>query len=160
MPWLLKNESVALDPWVEPTDEQDLPVAHAIISLARWQSLEPAATLPSPLGVVLEPDQDVRPLAPSLAGLDLIAFRFPKFTDGRPATRARVLRERFGFRGEVRAIGEVLIDQLQLLRRCGFDSFVMPDSEPPKRAIGELRRFSVRFQPDVSGTHPLRSRRL
>ncbi len=160
MPWLLRYQSVAHDPWVEIADDQPLPDAYALISLARWHALEPGDTLPSPLGVVLEPDQDVRPLAPSMAGLDLVAFRFPKFTDGRPASRARLLRERFGFRGEIRAVGDVLIDQLQLLRRCGFDSFVMPDTEPPERAISELQRFSVHFQPDVSGAHPLRSRRL
>ena len=160
MPWLLKGAVVVEDPWIEVADDAPLPAAHALISFARWQSLVPGETLPSPLGVVLEPEQDVRPLAPSLAGLDLVALRFPKFTDGRPSSRARLLRERYGFQGEIRAIGDILVDQLQMLRRCGFDSFLLADSQSPELAQAELERFTVHFQPGADGHHPLRARRF
>lgn len=160
MPWLLKGGRVAEDPWFEVADDDPLPRAHALISAKRWQGLAAGDTLPSPLGVVLEPEQDLRPLAPSLIGLDLVALRFPKFTDGRPASRARLLRERYGFRGEIRALGDILVDQLQMLQRCGFDSFVLADSQSADLALAELERFTVHFQPGADGRHPLRARRF
>jgi uncharacterized protein (DUF934 family) len=82
--------------------------------------------------VWLGPDDDVAPLLPWLATLPLIAIRFPVFTDGRGYSLARLLRGRHGYAGELRAVGDVLRDQLYFLQRCGFDSFALRADQPPE----------------------------
>lgn len=101
--------------------------------------------------VALANTDDVLDLQPQLAGLTLITLHFPKFSDGRAYSQARLLRERLGYCGELRAAGDVLQDQLPFLLRCGFDSF-----ESEQKGFGEaLARartlFSVVYQPTKDG---------
>jgi uncharacterized protein (DUF934 family) len=101
--------------------------------------------------VALANTDDVNELQPELASLTLITLRFPRFSDGRAYSQARLLRERLGYRGELRAAGDVLQDQLPFLLRCGFDSF-----ESDQKGFGEaLARartlFSVVYQPTKDG---------
>jgi len=90
--------------------------------LAAMASDPRAAIRNIPLGLLIEPGQDLQVIAPDLSRFALIAVAFPKFTDGRGYSQARQLRGTYGFTGELRATGEVLFDQLQFLARCGFDS--------------------------------------
>ena len=78
------------------------------------------------LGLLLSPPDDVKSVASDLVNFELVAVHFPKFTDGRGYSTARLLRERLGWQGELRATGDVLRDQLFLMARCGFDSFALP----------------------------------
>lgn len=112
------------DTWTKLGDE-DVINAEAngiVVSLARWRA-EPELAGRANVGVLLgpgdEPDED----AGGLANVPLIIITFAKFTDGRGYSVARLLRERFGFKGEIRATGEVLLDQIPLMLRCGFDAF-------------------------------------
>jgi len=111
------------------------------IPLADW------LVAPVSPSVSLANTDEVEALAPHLAGLDLIVLHFPKFSDGRAYSQARLLRERLGYSGELRATGGVLQDQLPFLLRCGFDSFES-DQKGFGEALAQARSlFSVVYQP-------------
>jgi uncharacterized protein (DUF934 family) len=86
--------------------------------------------------------------------------RFASFTDGRGYSLARMLRERYGYRGELRAIGDVLRDQIYYLSRCGFDAFALRADQKPEQALAALDDFSEAYQTSVDRPHPLFRRRL
>ncbi|GKS84560.1 DUF934 domain-containing protein [Acidovorax sp. SUPP1855] len=102
---------------------------------------------------VLELANDADPLAQDLAGIERIDLHFPKFTDGRAFSQARLLRQRLKFAGEIRATGEVLIDQLVQMARCGFNVAVLREGVDMADAQRQLDRFHAFYQGDV--THPL-----
>ena len=93
-------------------------------------------------GVWLGPDDEPAALLPWLATLPLIAIRFPVFTDGRGYSLARLLRGRHGYTGELRAVGDVLRDQLYFLQRCGFDAFELRADQPPEEALAAFQDYS------------------
>lgn len=101
-------------------------------------------------GVLLMPGDDVSLLAQDLSALNQVAIMFPVFTDGRGYSQARLLRERHSFRGQVRAVGEVLVDQLFYLRRCGFDRFALRDDQDLAAARRALIGFSHVYQAGVN----------
>jgi uncharacterized protein (DUF934 family) len=103
----------------------------------------------------IEPDQ----LADHLTRLSLIIIRFPVFKDGRGFTLARLLRERYGFSGELRAAGDILPDQLQFLLRVGFSTFEFPDTVAPDHIQNALNRFSVWFQAAADSRSPAQALR-
>jgi phosphoadenosine phosphosulfate reductase len=114
-----------------------------------------------PLGVEVAPGESVEPLLPYLRRLALIALAFPKFSDGRNYSTARLLRERHGYKGELRAVGEVLSDQIPLMRRCGILSYEV--THDPTRAalmtgrLAEVRHYyqPIPNQPELpAGTRP------
>ncbi|WP_428681136.1 DUF934 domain-containing protein [Sphingopyxis sp.] len=121
---------------------------------------EPAVTLDAFLeqsnatAVRLEPDEDARALIPFLDRLALIEVAFPKFRDGRGYSSARILREA-GYTGELRAQGDVLVDQIAYMKRCGFDSFV-PDKElNPADVEAALTRWPEHYQGAADGAVPI-----
>lgn len=95
-------------------------------------------------GVWLKPQDDPAQLLPDLPTVPVIALGFPVFTDGRAYSQARLLRQRYGFRGELRAIGDVLTDQLAAMARCGFDAFLLRADQSPAAALAAL----------AAGPHP------
>ncbi|GGX78893.1 hypothetical protein GCM10007160_02700 [Litchfieldella qijiaojingensis] len=99
-------------------------------------------------------------LAKSLTHAPLIAIDFPAFTDGRGYTLARLLRERHGYQGEIRAIGDVLVDQLYYMSRCGFDALALREDQHLDDALRALGAFSVSYQPGVDVKEALFERRL
>jgi uncharacterized protein (DUF934 family) len=110
-------------------------------------------------GVVLEPDEDPAAVAEVLDQISLVAVRFPKFGDGRGYSSARLLRERYGYRGELRAVGDVLRDQLLFMRRSGFDSFSLRDDQDPAEAIAAFGELSEQYQASNTEPQPLFRRR-
>lgn len=105
------------------------------------------------LGIRITPDMKVEDLAPRLDQIALIEVDFPSYTDGRGYSQARVLREHMGFQGELRAVGDVLIDQLRFMKRCGFDVAVLADHVDPSDAQAALERYGVWYQP-AGDEHP------
>lgn len=101
-------------------------------------------------------DADVFDVA--LDGVDCVELHFPKFTDGRAFSQATLLRRRRGFQGELRATGDVLIDQLLQMQRCGFDSAVLREDQNPAFAQAQLERFAAFYQGDVRQSQPLFAR--
>jgi len=114
---------------------------------------------PPPDLVVIEASDDPGALAGSLERLKAIAVRFPAFGDGRGYSIARLLRERYGYRGELRAIGEVARDHLYFMAQCGFDAFELRAGEDPKEALAAFNDFSDSYQATVALPLPLFRRR-
>ena len=108
--------------------------------------------------VRLEPGDDARDLLPFLERLQLVEVNFPTFGDGRGYSAARILREA-GYQGELRAVGEVLVDQIAYMRRCGFDAFA--PEHPLDRADAEAawNRYADVYQPTVDGRSPIWAKR-
>jgi uncharacterized protein (DUF934 family) len=147
MPQLIKGGKVVEDRWTLQREVSDpLPTTPVIVPLARWLAGPNAFRARSDVGVWIAPSDDPALLADDAATLPLIAVDFPKFADGRGYSSARLLRERFGFRGELRAIGDVARDQLYYLHQVGFDAFVLRDGKDLQDALASLRDFSDGYQ--------------
>ena len=108
--------------------------------------------------VRLEPGDEARDLLPHLARLRLIEINFPVYGDGRGYTAARVLREA-GYTGELRAVGDVLVDQLAFMRRCGFDAFAPEVPIDAADAEAALNRYADVYQPGADGRAPIWAKR-
>jgi uncharacterized protein (DUF934 family) len=118
-----------------------------ILTFDQWRSDEAGwRAAPQRLGVILSPADKVGQLAPDLSRFELVGAAFPGPSDGRGYTQGRLLRERYGWRGELRATGYVRRDQVFFLARCGFNSFELPDSEL-EAAAGAFSTFTASYQP-------------
>lgn len=111
-------------------------------------------------GVIWPNSRDVDDLVPHLDRLAAVALVFPTFRDGRAYTQARLLRERYGFRGELRATGQVLRDQFVFMLRAGFDAFDVVKQSDAEAFAGVAKRYSVFYQPAGDGRVPAFRRRL
>lgn len=162
---LLKHGVFVEDPWVHLDDGDDLPASGAItVSLRRWRhDRERLILRGGAVGVRLTSEQTPGELGDDLEFLGLVALDFPAFTDGRPYSNARRLRERYGFEGELRATGDVLRDQYLFLHRCGFDAFEVKASEAAEDWARAAAAITTPMQPAADGALPalsLRERRL
>ncbi len=162
MPKLIDAQGPRSDAWL--TFDGDAgsirPQQDVIIPLDVWREYKAQwLARPGRVGVLLAPADDVAVLAADLVQLDLVAVSFPAFTDGRGFSQARLLRERYSFAGEVRAVGEVLIDQLFYMQRCGIDSFALRDDQDLPSAERALKVFSNAYQSAVNQS-PLFRRRV
>lgn len=154
----IRGGKPAEDHWELIRDEESaLPDSPAIVPLARWQ----AAERRHELAPWLSSDTEMTPaLAEELVGAPLVAIDFPRFTDGRGYSLARLLRERYGYDGEIRAIGDVLIDQVFFLTRCGFDALSLREDQWLEDALQALNAFSRAYQPAVDVAEPLFRQRM
>lgn len=146
---LVKDGRVIADPWVAVADGEPLPHdTPIVVTLERWRA-ERAALVAAgaPLGVRLAADQPPELVADDLEHLEVVALDFPAFTDGRAYSHARVLRDRYRYDGEIRAVGEVLRDQLLFMHRCGFDAFEVADEKTVAAVPQALAEISVPYQP-------------
>lgn len=153
MTQIIKDRAIVQDHWHIVEDGHLLAaLAHAgpvplAVSLATWRVEKHAlARHTRPVGVWLTATDDAAELVPDLATLPLIAVRFDKFTDGRGYSTATLLRKRHGYTGELRAIGNVLRDQLQALERCGFNAFALAGHQSLDAALASFADFSHAYQ--------------
>ncbi|TMH59695.1 MAG: DUF934 domain-containing protein [Betaproteobacteria bacterium] len=164
MPQLIKDGAIADDRWTllrEATSLADVPNGEpAIVPLALWLAQRDALRARSEIGVWHKPADDPDLLAPDCPALPLIAIDFPQFTDGRGYSIARLLRERHRFEGELRAIGDVLRDQLYYLSQCGFNAFAVRADRNLEDALKGLTDFSDNYQGTFARPVPLFRRRL
>jgi len=162
MPRLIKNGAIVEDRWQLQRDARalaDLPAGPVIVSLALWQAEHEGLRARGDVGVWLAPADDPAALAADLASLPLVAVDFPQFTDGRGYSTGRLLRERFAFKGELRAIGDILRDQLFPLRECGFNAFALrPDRNLDDALLG-FADFTGVYAPTVRQPQPWFRRR-
>ncbi|WP_300450020.1 DUF934 domain-containing protein [Accumulibacter sp.] len=167
MPRIIKNENIVEDEWrlitlaagETPTDVA-LPNAWLLVPLAVWLARrEELVARQTPLGVWLDSHEGPEALASDLDRLSVVGVHFPKFTDGRAYSSARLLRERYHYRGEIRALGDVLQDQLFYMRRCGIDAYVLRADKDIEKALAGLRVFSDSYQAAVDQPQPLFRRR-
>jgi uncharacterized protein (DUF934 family) len=153
----LKDGAFALaeDPFTSVGDDEAIPPGDVIISLTRFQT-DGEALLGEgrAVGVRLESAEEVEALAYDLPQLAVVALSFPKFGDGRPYSSARLLRERFGYAGEVRALGDVLREQAGYMVRCGFDAFEPADGSTVEVWQRASQRFRHVYQRSSDGQSP------
>jgi uncharacterized protein (DUF934 family) len=135
------------------------PADQLLLTLEQWHAVRShwsaQATAGKRLGLQLANDADVETLKADLPRLSLIALAFPKWTDGRAYTQARLLRARLGFQGEIRATGDVLVDMLPLLQRTGFDAVQLRADQRLEAAQRALGFFAAHYQGDVLQERPL-----
>jgi len=125
-----------------------------ILSLAQFQADgEALLAAGRKVGVRLEASEEVESLVQALPRLSVVALTFPKYRDGRAFSAARLLRERYGFTGEVRAVGEVLRELANFMIRCGFDAFEISDDSTPEQWAATAKRYRHVYQP-AADTRP------
>jgi len=150
---LIKAGRIVADRFVRVLDDAPVPDGVAVI-LPASRLLADARELvlrQAPTGVIWPNDRRLAELAPYLDWIALVALVFPSFRDGRAYSQARLLRERYGFRGELRATGQVLRDQLLFLQRAGFDAFELTKDADAAAFAEAVHRYSVFYQPTGDG---------
>jgi uncharacterized protein (DUF934 family) len=157
---LIKNGEVVSDSWlllreISATDTAaaELPSGKIIVPANYWLEHRESLIARGDAAVWLGSDQAPALIADDLELLPLIAIDFPIFTDGRGFSSGRTLREHYGYKGEVRAIGEFIRDQLYYLSRCGFDAFALTTSDP-HAALASLSDFSNGYQASIDQPTP------
>lgn len=126
---LWKDGSFVEDAWTLVADGDEIPAdAPALVTLNRWRTeREALSARNAPLGIVIPPGDDWEDVVPDLGRFPVVAVSIPKYGDGRAFSIARLLRERDGYAGEIRAVGIYIVDQMPLMRRVGIDAFVIND---------------------------------
>lgn len=163
---IIKDRNVVSDPWQRLEAAADgklpaeLPAGDIIVPLALWRSQREALLARTGrIGVWLDSNEEPDAIADDLSHFGVVAVNFPKFGDGRGFSSARLLRERYGWKGELRAVGDIFRDQLFFLSSCGFNSFALRDGEDPQEALAGFGVFSESYQGSVERPHPLFRRR-
>jgi uncharacterized protein (DUF934 family) len=166
---IIRDGAIVADDWtLIPVGDETvltvLPAGKIIVPLKIWLAepavlVERASTLRTSIGVWIDGADDPAQLADSIGQLALIAVNFPKFTDGRGYSTGAMLRSRYGFKGELRAIGDVLRDQLFYMHRAGFNAFSVRADKDIHDAIRALSDFSETYQGAVDQPLPLYKRR-
>jgi uncharacterized protein (DUF934 family) len=162
MAQLIKNGVAARDSWQilelaegESPETVALPDGEVIFPLAVWLARKDEILSRPTIGLLLQPADRVEDIAGELASFALIAVNFPKFVDGRGYSTAALLRQRYGYTGELRAVGDVLHDQLFFMRRVGFDSYALKDGKNLPYAIeAAFKPFGDAYQGATDQAQP------
>lgn len=165
MPKLIKDGALEDNGWtLLELDSQHtaeaLPKGKVLVSLDYWNTHQSQiAERPETVGVVLQSTETADQIQGHIETIPVIAINFPAFADGRGFSTARLLRERFDYTGEIRAIGAPIRDQLSYLVRAGFNAFELPEHYDPAEALASLKVFSESYQTSVEQPVPLFRRR-
>lgn len=164
---IIKNKAIVEDGWIvlklaegETAETVALPAGDVIFPLSVWQARRTEVEARGQFGVWLDSSEGPESIADDLGKFALIAVNFPKFSDGRGFSTARLLRERYGYKGELRAIGDVLHDQLFFMQRCGFDAYALRADKNIELALEKgFSPFSDAYQTAVDQNLPHYRRR-
>ncbi|MDE2184159.1 MAG: DUF934 domain-containing protein [Alphaproteobacteria bacterium] len=157
---LLKHGRFADDLFTAVADDAALPEGAVVVSLKRLRADRDALfERNTPLGVRLKAEESPELLGADLDRMSLVVLEFPKFRDGRAFSWARMLRTRLGFKGEVRATGDFLYDQLSHMTRVGFDAFEVKDSVTAEVYERALKEMTFVYQPSSDGRKTIRDLR-
>ena len=168
MAQLIKNNSATVDTWQtlalgegETPETVALPAGDVIFPLAVWQARKAEIiSCHKRIGLLIQPDERVEDIAADLEYFIVIAVNFPKFVDGRGYSTASLLRQRYAYQGELRAVGDVLHDQLFFMQRVGFDAFALKDGKSVDYALSKgFSPFSETYQASTSQPEPYFRRR-
>jgi len=163
MAQLIKDDRLQADAWQtlelaagQSAETVELPSGDTIFPLAVWQARRAEITgRGARAGLLLQPGERVEDIAADLGHFAVIAVNFPKFADGRGYSTASLLRQRYRYHGELRAVGDVLHDQLFFMRRVGFNSYALKDGKDAARALAEgFKGFSDSYQASASQPQP------
>ncbi|WP_018700039.1 DUF934 domain-containing protein [Amorphus coralli] len=155
---VFRNGAFVEDPWVRIDDEAPIPDdGFVLVPLARWLAeRDNLIARNHPLGIVVSVGEKIENVAGDLDRFQVVAVDFPAYTDGRGYSTARLARDRYGYTGELRAVGNVLADQVPLMARCGFDTFAV--TKPAARAVledGGVPDVPVYYQPVTRPESPV-----
>ena len=143
-------------PFTGLEDGDSLPTGDIYVPLEEWlNARETLLTRNGRLGVALRNTDDPEIIKDDLERLDLVVLEFPKMADGRAFTQARLLRERYGYKGEIRATGDVLYDQLFYMQRCGVNGFELRDDQNASHSLKAFDEMTVAYQPASDEELPL-----
>ena len=157
---IIKDKKIVEDHWRHVGPNQDMFLGDVIVPLDIWQSdCESLQKKNGKLGVLLEPDQHPSEIADDLDKFDVIAINFPTFMDGRGYSYAKILRDQYNYKGEIRAVGDIMRDQLFYLQRCGFNAFEIKEGKNIEEEIKGLNDFSETYQVSADQKVPLYRRR-
>ena len=161
MPQVLKDKRIVDDSWTLLTeDSPSLPSGDILLSYYQWQTFSNQLDSHNgSVGVIIEGSADIEDIIEPLLKLPLIAINFPKFADGRAFSSARLIRERYGYSGEIRAVGHFIRDQIYYLSRCGFNAFKFDEYVDLTESAKSLQDFSETYQVSVDQESPLFRRR-
>ena len=159
---LVRSGRVTDDRFVRVLDDSPAPEGAAVLVPATrlLADSEDFSRRGAPTGVIWPNNKKIAELEPHLDHLALVALVFPSFKDGRAFSQARLLRERYGFRGELRATGQVLRDQFLFMQRAGFDSFDVKKQSDAEAFANTVKRYSVFYQPTGDGRMTALHRRM
>ena len=167
MATLIKERRIVADNWqlLKRGPSGELPEiprsGDTIVPLALWlQQREDFLAYRGRIGLWFDANEGPEAVSDDLSRFQLIAVNFPKFGDGRAYSIARLLRERYGYKGELRAIGDVLHDHLTFMAQCGFDAFALREDQDPQEALAAFDDFSDGYQTSALRLEPLFRRRL
>ena len=156
---VIKEDRIVEDNWTRiaaPEAGAELPAGDLIVPFPYWKdNRQNLAGHAGRLAVCLNGDDRVEDVAQYLDEFSLIALEFPVFKDGRCYSHARLLRDRYGYEGDLRAVGDVLRDQLFYMRRCGISSFQVREDKDIEDALQAFKDFSVRYQTAADGAQPI-----
>ena len=163
---IIKNRQIIEDQWqhipdaAEGVEAAPLPAGNIIVPLALWQTdRERLLEREGLLGIRLNGDQDIADMSADLSHFAVIALEFPSFRDGRSYSMASALRQHYGYTGELRAVGNVLRDQLGYMARAGFDAFEIDPAQKIEDALNAFDEISVKYQGSSDEPLPLYRRR-
>jgi uncharacterized protein (DUF934 family) len=157
---LVKGGKIVDDPFAHVADGAELPQGCVLVSAARFLEDPEALLKRGKVGVIWPNSRDVDDLVPYLDRVAAVALVFPTFRDGRAYSQARLLRERYSYRGELRAIGQVLRDQFVFMLRAGFDAFDVKKQADAETFAQTVHRYSVFYQPTGDGKLTALHRRM
>jgi uncharacterized protein (DUF934 family) len=144
---IIKDKKIIEDDWTHIADDEEIKNGNITVSLSRWKKEKIAlSNHKDALGIRLSPADNVEEIAGNLQDLSLIALEFPVYTDGRLFSHARLLRSHFGYRGEIRAMGNYMPDQVFYLSRVGVNSFQLNNPEELPLALSTMEDFTVKYQ--------------
>ncbi|MEY8264167.1 MAG: DUF934 domain-containing protein [Bermanella sp.] len=144
---LINDTGVLDDNWTLVEDiESELPSGNILVPAPYWLDNRDALDARGDVGIWLASDVELAPYLSLISSLPLIAIHFPAFANGRGYSLARLVKERSDFSGELRAIGDVLLDQLFFMRRCGFDSYLLKDGLSGQKALDFFSTFTDPYQ--------------
>ncbi len=148
---IIKDQQIVNDNWEYKPDEAELSEGDITVSSARLQAAEASLFNPSGLlGVRIRPEDSIAAIAKYLPKLTLVELYFPELADGRLFSHAWLLRNRYNYKGEIRAVGHFLPDQVFYLSRVGVNSFSPEDTADLTSTLAGLKDFTVNYQPSVN----------
>jgi uncharacterized protein (DUF934 family) len=157
---LVKGGKIVDDPFAHVADGAELPQGCVLVSAARFLEDPEALLKRGKVGLIWPNSRDVDDLVPYLDRVAAVALVFPTFRDGRAYSQARLLRERYHYRGELRATGQVLRDQFVFMLRAGFDAFDVKKQADAEAFAQTVQRYSVFYQPTGDGKLTALHRRM
>ncbi|CAI8942214.1 DUF934 domain-containing protein [Methylocaldum szegediense] len=156
---IIKDGQIVANDWRHLSDDEAVPEQAVTVSLSRWRNeKDRQTTFGIPLGLRLNSDDPLEEIVDDLKHFSIVVLEFRQFTDGRSFSLARLLRERYGFDGEIRARGDFIRDQMFFLTRVGVNAFEPKDAQNLQDMLPALKEFTVKYQAAVDVKVPLRRR--